>query len=118
VPAAGGHVQPELIILEILDEEGYPVAGGGQGEVTITTLGIEGMPLLRYRTGDLCVRHSEPCSCGRHTARLSPVLGRKQQMIKLKGTTLYPPILFDLLNGMKEIKEYVIEGKFRRTGYR
>lgn len=105
----GGHQQPELVIVELLDEEGRDVADGQPGEVTVTTLDVQGMPLLRYRTGDICIRHSEPCSCGRNSIRLSPVLGRKKQMIKLKGTTLYPPALFDLLNDIREIRDYVAE---------
>ncbi|MBK6989166.1 MAG: AMP-binding protein [Bacteroidetes bacterium] len=106
---SGGHLQPELIIVEILDDQGEPLSDGEIGEVTITTLDVEGMPLLRYRTGDLCFKQTEPCVCGRNTMRLSPVLGRKQHMIKLKGTTMYPPALLDLLNGIEEIKEYYVE---------
>ncbi|MEO8768633.1 MAG: AMP-binding protein [Ferruginibacter sp.] len=105
----GGHLQPELLILELLDENNQPVAPGEPGEVTITTLGVEGMPLLRYKTGDICVYNNEPCSCGRTSVRLSPIVGRKKQMIKFKGTTLYPPALFDLLNEMEEIKDFVAE---------
>ncbi len=105
----GGHQQPDLIILEILDEQGNALPAGQYGEVTITTLGVEGMPLLRYRTGDICAYYDEPCSCGRHSRRLSPVLGRTQQMIKYKGTTLYPPAIFDILNNIPFIKEYVVE---------
>ena len=51
----------------------------------------------------------EPCSCGRNSLRLSPVMGRKKQMIKFKGTTLYPPALFDMLNEMEEINDFVAE---------
>ncbi len=105
----GGHHHPELIILEILDDEGNQLKSGEYGEVTITTLGVEAMPLVRYRTGDICCYFNEPCACGRHTIRLSPVAGRKQQMIKYKGTTLYPPAVFELLNQVREIKEYVVE---------
>lgn len=105
----GGHLQPELLIVELLDEDDRPVPAGTPGEVTITTLGVEGMPLLRYKTGDICVHDETPCSCGRHSLRLSPVVGRKKQMIKFKGTTLYPPALFDLLNEMDEIRDYVAE---------
>lgn len=108
-PGSGGHLQPDLVIVELLDEQGAQVAAGEPGEVTITTLGIEGMPLLRYRTGDICRYINEPCSCGRESIRLSPVICRKQQMIKFKGTTLYPPALFDLLNGIKEVSDHVIE---------
>ena len=105
----GGHLQPDLLIVELLDEANQPVQVGEPGEVTITTLGVEGMPLLRYKTGDICMYFDEPCSCGRKSLRLSPVMGRKKQMIKFKGTTLYPPALFDLLNEMEEIIDFVAE---------
>jgi phenylacetate-CoA ligase len=112
----GGHQQPELLILELLDEENNPVGPGMPGEVTVTTLGVEGMPLLRYKTGDICHYFDEPCACGRTTVRLSPVVGRKKQMIKYKGTTLYPPALFDLLNEMEDVRDYVAEVYLNEMG--
>jgi phenylacetate-CoA ligase len=105
----GGHLQPDLVIAELLDEDNNPVPAHTPGELTITTLGVEGMPLLRYKTGDICMYFDEPCACGRHTIRLSPIIGRKKQMIKFKGTTLYPPAMFDLLNEMDEVLDYVVE---------
>lgn len=105
----GGHLHPELLIAEVLDDDGKWVKPGDYGELTITTLGIEGMPLLRYRTGDICRMYEEPCSCGRNTLRISPIYGRKKQMIKFKGTTLYPPVIFDILNARREIKDYLVE---------
>lgn len=105
----GGHLQPDLLIVELLDDYGKPVPAGSPGEVTITTLGLEAMPLLRYKTGDICIAHNEPCSCGRNTLRLSPVIGRKKQMIKYKGTTLFLPALSDILNDMEDIIDYVVE---------
>jgi phenylacetate-CoA ligase len=105
----GGHLQPELIVVELLDDDNRPVSRGLAGEVTVTTLGVEGMPLVRFKTGDICVAHYEKCSCGRTTMRLSPVVGRKGQMIKLKGTTLYPPAIFDVLDSVAEIDNYVVE---------
>ncbi len=105
----GGHLQPELLVAEILDENNQAVGPGIPGEVVITTLGIEGMPLLRYKTGDVCMYMNEPCDCGRTSLRLSPVIGRKKQMIKFKGTTLYPPALFDMLNEMDEIIDFAVE---------
>lgn len=105
----GGHLNPELLIVELIDDNGQPVAEGEAGEVTITTLGVEGMPLLRYKTGDICKAYTEPCSCGRHTLRLSPVIGRKKQMIKYKGTTLFAPALFEIIHRIDAIKEYVVE---------
>ncbi|MFZ6012243.1 MAG: phenylacetate--CoA ligase family protein [Bacteroidota bacterium] len=106
---SGGHLHPELIIVEILDEYNNPANPGEPGEVTVTTLGVEGMPLLRYKTGDIVQAHEKKCSCGRSTTRLGPVIGRKQQMIKLKGTTLYPPAIFDILNQIEHVHDYVVE---------
>lgn len=104
----GGHQHPELIITEILDDEENPVKDGESGELTITTLGVEALPLLRFKTGDLVKAHYEPCQCGRNTMRLGPVVGRKQQMIKYKGTTLYPPAMNDILNDFDGILCYQI----------
>ncbi|WP_294232929.1 phenylacetate--CoA ligase family protein [uncultured Chryseobacterium sp.] len=104
----GGHHHPELIITEILDDDGNPVKEGESGELTITTLGVEALPLLRFKTGDIVKAHYEPCPCGRNTMRLGPVLGRKQQMIKYKGTTLYPPAMNDILNDFNNILCYQI----------
>lgn len=112
----GGHLQPDLLIVELLDEMNKAVAPGVPGEVTITTLGVEGMPLLRYKTGDICVYDDTPCACGRNSLRLSPVMGRKKQMIKYKGTTLYPPALFDILHEMENVIDYVAEVSSNEMG--
>lgn len=105
----GGHLRPELLYVELLDENDNVVKPGEPGEVTITTFGIEAMPLLRYKTGDIARVHHEPCQCGRNTLRLGPVLGRKNQMIKLKGTTVYPPAIFDILQQVHSIQDFVVE---------
>jgi len=105
----GGHHHPELIICELIDDNGNPVPEGEVGELTVTPLGVEGMPLLRFRTGDLARFHYEPCKCGRTTMRISPILGRLNQMIKYKGTTLYPPAIFDVLDNIPYIENYIIE---------
>lgn len=105
----GNHHQPELIIVEILDDDGRQLSEGEFGEVTVTTLGIEGMPLLRYRTGDISCFYNEPCGCGRNTIRLSPVVGRKNQMIKYNGTTVFPPSIYDALSSIPDVRDYVVE---------
>jgi len=102
----GGHVHPELIIVEIIGEDDKPVPDGQVGEVVVTTLGVEGMPLLRFRTGDMAAKRTERCSCGRNSYRLTPLVGRKNNMIKFKGTTLYPPMIIDVLDNCKEIANY------------
>lgn len=104
----GGHHHPELLIVEIIGEDDKPVAEGEVGEVVITTLGVEGMPLLRFRTGDMACIHTEPCKCGRNTFRISPIVGRKNHMIKYKGTTLYPPAMVDVLNNTSYVENYYI----------
>ena len=105
----GGHQHPELIIVEILDDNDTPVPEGAVGELTITTIGVEGMPLLRFKTGDMVQAHVSKCECGRNTPRLGPVVGRKKQMIKYKGTTLYPPAMDNILNDFSEVDSYIIE---------
>jgi len=112
----GGHHHPEMIIVEFLDDDNNPVKEGEAGEVTITTLGVEGMPLLRFKTGDICHQHTEKCSCGRTTMRLGPVIGRKQQMLKFKGTTLFPPAIYDVLNQIDCVENYIVEVSTNHLG--
>ena len=106
--SCGGHHHPELLIVEIIGENDEPVPEGEIGEVVITSLGVEGMPLLRFRTGDMARIHTEPCKCGRKTFRISPIVGRKNHMIKYKGTTLYPPAITDVLNNTNYIENFYI----------
>lgn len=104
----GGHVHPELIIVEIIGEDNKPVKDGEVGEVVVTTLGVEAMPLIRFRTGDLTRKITGKCRCGRNSYRLAPLIGRKNNMIKLKGTTLYPPAIFDVLDNTDYVVNYVV----------
>ena len=105
----GNHTPTDLIIVELIGEDNNPVNDGEVGEVVITTLGVKGMPLLRFRTGDLCIGNSKECKCGRSSLRLSSIIGRKGQMIKFKGTTLYPPALYEILENIQGVKNYIIE---------
>ncbi len=105
----GGHVHPELIIVEIIGDDDLPVADGQPGEIVVTTLGVEGMPLLRFRTGDIAAKITDRCQCGRYSYRLTPLVGRKNNMIKFKGTTLYPPAINDVLDNTDYVTGYVIE---------
>ena len=102
----GGHVHPELIIVEIIGEDDQPVPDGEVGEIVVTTLGVEGMPLLRFRTGDMAAKITDQCRCGRWSYRLTPLVGRKNNMIKFKGTTLYPPMIIDVLDNRNDIANY------------
>ena len=112
----GGHVHPELIIVEIIGEDDLPVPDGQPGEVVVTTLGVEGMPLLRFRTGDIAAKRVEQCKCGRWSYRLTPLVGRKNNVIKLKGTTLYPPAVNDVLDNADYVENYVVEVSLSEAG--
>ncbi|MEA2067951.1 MAG: AMP-binding protein [Verrucomicrobiota bacterium] len=106
---AGGHLHPALGLVEILDEDGQPVPDGEPGEVVVTPLGAEGMPLLRYRTGDISFMNRQPCGCGRTSPRLGPIIGRKRQLLKVHGTSLYPQAVFSVLDEISEVGEYYLE---------
>ena len=105
----GGHLNPELIIIECLDENNNPVAEGTPGEITATTIGVEAMPLLRFKTGDIAVLHKDQCKCGNINPRIGPIIGRNKQMIKYKGTTLYPDAIKQTLQSIDVLEDYYIE---------
>ena len=112
----GGHHHPELIICEVVDDEGNVVDDGQVGELAVTTLGVEGMPLLRFKTGDLVCFHTEGCRCGRNSMRVSPVVGRANHLLKYKGTTLYPPAIYDVLDNSPYVENYLIEVSTNEIG--
>lgn len=105
----GGHLLPELVVIEIVDEQGQPVVSGESGEVVVTPLGIEATPLLRYRTGDIAHLHTEPCDCGRQTPRLGPIIGRRAQMLKCRGTTLFPGAINAALQNITGVRGHYLE---------
>jgi phenylacetate-CoA ligase len=105
----GGHLHPDLIVLEAIDEDGRPVLPGEPGELVATPLQVTGMPLLRFRTGDIARVHVEPCPCRRTSARVGPIIGRKSQMLKYRGTTVYPAAIFAVLQEMQGINGYYLE---------
>lgn len=105
----GGHLRPELIVLELVDEAGRSVPDGELGEVVVTPLGVTGLPLIRFRTGDLARLHTSPCDCGRNTPRLGPVEGRLNQRLKVRGTTLYPPAIALALQQIDGVQGHYVE---------
>lgn len=113
---AGGHLRPELLVVEILDDDGKPVAQGEIGEVVVTPLGVTGMPLIRFQTGDISYFLNDACGCGRTTPRLAPVIGRKNQMLKYKGTTIFPNAILSVLEGDDRFYDGYIEVKKNQDG--
>jgi phenylacetate-CoA ligase len=105
----GGHLRPDLMVIEIVSDDGRVLPAGEYGEVVVTPLQVTGMPLIRFRTGDISTLHDSPCPCGRTSARLGPIAGRKSQMLKFRGTTVYPPAISSVLQGIKGVQGYYIE---------
>jgi len=108
----GGHLLTNLVYPEIVDENDQTVGDGISGELVITTFGIEGIPLLRYKTGDICSMTTIKCGCGRTSPRLMHVSGRKMQMLKIKGTTVYPTAIFNILDKCRFVANYVTEAYY------
>ncbi len=105
----GGHSHPDLIIVEIVNEHGNVLPPGELGEVVVTTLQVEGMPLIRFKTGDVSFIIDEICKCGRTSPRIGPVIGRKNHLLKIKGTNVYPGHIENALISIPSIKNYFIE---------
>jgi len=112
----GGHLRPELIVAEILDEMDRPAPPGQLGEIVATPLGVRGTPLLRFRTGDISFLIDEPCGCGRQTPRLGPVLGRKGHMLKFKGTTVFPASILSVIDAFEGVIGSYVEASRNPDG--
>lgn len=110
------HLNEAEFIFEVIDPQSGEAIGERQrGELVITNLGRAGMPVLRYRTGDLVELTREPCACGRRFARIKGgVVGRADDMIIVRGVNLYPSAIDDLIRSLPNISEY--EVNIRRIG--
>ncbi|HKQ08467.1 MAG TPA: AMP-binding protein [Blastocatellia bacterium] len=104
------HLNEAEFIFDLIDPaNGAAVAEGERGELVITNLGRGGMPVLRYRTGDLVELTHEPCACGRGFARIrGGVLGRADDMLIVRGVNLYPSAIDNLIRGLPEVIEYEV----------
>lgn len=92
------HFFPEIINPDTLEPEPY----GTSGELVFTTLTKEGMPLLRYRTRDLCTLYDEPCSCGRTSIKMGRLLGRSDDMLIIRGINVFPSQVESVILSMPE----------------
>jgi phenylacetate-CoA ligase len=101
---AGLHGWEDHFIFEVIDPEtGQPVAEGEQGELVITTLTKEALPMLRYRTRDITRVSTERCECGRTHLRIRRITGRNDDMLIIRGVNVYPSQIEAVLVGMPEI---------------
>ncbi|HRU98430.1 phenylacetate--CoA ligase family protein [Ruminococcus sp. XPD3002] len=106
----GMHYWDDYIYIEIIDPvTGENLPDGEYGEIVITTLVKEGAPLIRYRTHDLSRIIPEKCSCGRCYPRIDTIMGRTDDMMKIKGVNVFPSQIEEILGGFAEISsEYQI----------
>ncbi|GAC1486330.1 MAG: phenylacetate--CoA ligase [Ktedonobacteraceae bacterium] len=103
----GLHIFEDHFLPEIVDPaSGEPLPPGQEGELVFTPITKEGMPLLRYRTGDLCSLISAPCACGRTLVRMSEIKGRVDDMLILRGVNVYPSEIERVLFGVPELAPY------------
>ena len=107
----GLHINEDEFIAEIIDPKTLaPVRDGDKGELVLTNLGRVGMPLIRYRTGDLGVISRERCACGRGWARMiGGVLGRADDMITIRGINVFPSAVENIVRRHVEVVEFAIE---------
>lgn len=100
----GLHINEDSFLCEIVDPETLEQKGeGDSGELLVTTLTKEGMPLLRYRTKDITRINYEPCKCGRTLARMDKTTGRTDDMIKIRGVNVFPSQVESALLGIDKI---------------
>jgi phenylacetate-CoA ligase len=106
----GLHVWEDNFLLEIIDPEtGEPVPDGQPGELVLTTLNREAMPLLRYRTRDITALIPEPCPCGRTHRRIQRITGRADDMLIVRGVNVYPQQIERVLMGIPAVgRNYLI----------
>ena len=113
---AGVHINEDEFIPEVIDPVTLqPAERGERGELVLTNLGRLGMPLIRYRTGDLVVLSRQPCACGRKSARMvGGILGRTDDMITVRGVNLFPSAVENIIRRHPEVVEFSIEVSPRR----
>jgi Coenzyme F390 synthetase len=98
------HFYPEIISPDTLESLPY----GEQGELVFTTLTKEGLPLLRYRTKDLCTLTEEPCKCGRTNVRMTRIVGRSDDMLIIRGVNVFPSQIESVILEMNEFEPHYL----------
>lgn len=105
----GSHVNEDHFFPEIIDPDTLlPLEAGKTGELVFTTLTKEGMPLLRYRTRDLCSLLSGKCECGRSSVRMGKIMGRSDDMLIIRGINVFPSQVESVVLSMKEFAPHYL----------
>ena len=100
----GMHINEDHFLAEVIDPHTLQVLPkGAQGELVVTTLSKEGIPMLRYRTKDITKIDYEPCKCGRTFARMAKIMGRTDDMLKIRGVNVFPSQIESVLMGFEQI---------------
>ena len=100
----GMHINEDHFLCECLDRETFePIAEGEYGELVITTLSKEGLPMIRYRTKDITRITKEPCKCGRTFARMDRIIGRSDDMLIIRGVNVFPTQIEGVLLNIPEV---------------
>lgn len=100
----GMHVNEDFFIPEIIDPKtGEVLPPGEKGELVITCIYKEALPLIRYRTKDVTRLIYEPCACGRTTCRMENLNGRTDDMLKIRGVNVFPSQIEEVILGVEEI---------------
>ncbi len=100
----GMHINEDHFLAEVINPATLEVLPkGSQGELVITTLTKEGIPMLRYRTKDITKIDYEPCKCGRTFARMAKIMGRTDDMLKIRGVNVFPSQIESVLMGFDQI---------------
>ena len=108
-PHGSMHITAEDIIVEIIDQQGAPVPRGEAGEIVVTHLATSAFPFIRYRTGDIGVLDSKPCSCGRGLPLLKEIQGRSTDFLVAKnGTVMHGLALIYILRDLPQIRNFKI----------
>jgi len=103
----GAHIWEDHFLPEIINPETLePLKNGEQGELVFTTISKTGMPLIRYRTRDLCSLIEEPCKCGRTHIRMTRIIGRSDDMLIIGGVNVFPSQIESALFTVKEIEPH------------
>ncbi|TLM98634.1 MAG: phenylacetate--CoA ligase, partial [Actinobacteria bacterium] len=107
--ACGLHLNEDHFLCEIVDPQtGAPLSPGEEGELVITTLTKEAFPVLRYRTHDLTVLDTVPCTCGRTNARMSKVRSRTDDMLIIRGVNVFPSQIEDVLFRIEGVRPHYL----------